>query len=74
MSWWPGDARKEKTTFGSLDRSTLMAKVRSTGNETTELRMARLFGQRALTGWRRHLKLPGKPDFAWPDQRVASIH
>lgn len=71
MSWWPGDARKEKTTFGSLDRSALMAKVRSTGNETTELSMARLLRSARVTGWRRHLKLPGKPDFAWPNQRIA---
>ena len=24
-----------------------------------------------INGWRRHLPLPGKPDFAWPGLRVA---
>jgi DNA mismatch endonuclease (patch repair protein) len=71
VSWWPGNARKERTTFGALDRSALMARVRSTGNETTELRMARLLRSARVIGWRRHLRLPGKPDFAWPNQRVA---
>lgn len=28
----------------------------------------RFFG---LSGWRRHLPLPGKPDFAWRKERVA---
>jgi DNA mismatch endonuclease (patch repair protein) len=48
-----------------------MAAIRSHGNATTELRLAaalRLFG---LKGWRRHLPLPGKPDFAWRKERVA---
>lgn len=52
-------------------RSRNMAAIRSVGNNTTELRLAaalRFFG---LSGWRRHLPLPGKPDFAWRKERVA---
>ena len=52
-------------------RSRMLAAVRGKGNRTTELRLAaalRFFG---LKGWRRHLPLPGKPDFAWPKERVA---
>lgn len=71
MSWWPGDARKEVTSFGLLNRSALMSKVRSTGNLTTEVRMARLLRAAHLSGWRRHCNLPGKPDFCWRKEHVA---
>jgi DNA mismatch endonuclease, patch repair protein len=52
-------------------RSHNMASIRSKGNATTEgvflhiLRMAR------ISGWRRHYKLAGKPDFVFPLQRLA---
>ena len=71
MSRWPGNADKQPTTFGDLTRSQLMKRVRSSGNETTEVRMARLLRRARLQGWRRRLPLPGKPDFAWPNERVA---
>lgn len=48
-----------------------MRAVRSTGNASTELRVASLLRDEGLSGWRRHLQLPGRPDFAWPQQRVA---
>jgi DNA mismatch endonuclease (patch repair protein) len=60
----------EPTTFGSLNRSQLMARVRSTGNRTTELRTVALLREYGITGWRRHGKLPGKPDFTWRLERV----
>jgi len=68
---WPGKADKQSTTFGNLTRSQLMKRVRSSGNKTTEVAMARLLRKAGLSGWRRHLPLPGKPDFAWPKQKVA---
>lgn len=71
MPRWPGDASAQATTFGKLNRSELMARVRGTGNETTELRMARLLRGAGLRGWRRHQLLPGKPDFCWRKERVA---
>ncbi len=71
MGRWPGEAHKQTTTFGNLTRSQLMKRVRSTGNETTELRAARLLRTNGLKGWRRHLPLPGKPDFAWPKEKIA---
>lgn len=70
MPRWPGDASAQATTFGNLNRSELMARVRSTGNETTELRMAQLLRRVGLSGWRRHQPLPGKPDFCWRRERV----
>jgi DNA mismatch endonuclease (patch repair protein) len=59
------------TTFGGLSRSELMSSIPKYGNKTTEITMARLLLANKLTGWRRHMDLPGKPDFAWPTERVA---
>lgn len=70
MRRWPGDASTQATTFGKLSRSMLMARVRSTGNQTTEIRMARLLRTAGLSGWRRHQPLPGKPDFCWRKEKV----
>ena len=71
MSRWPGDAEKERTTFGGLRRGQLMSRVRSTGNLTTEKRLASLLRKAGLTGWRRHQNLPGKPDFVWRKVKIA---
>jgi DNA mismatch endonuclease (patch repair protein) len=54
----------------SPERSRIMASVRSRGNKTTEIRVARILREYRLNGWRRHLSLPGCPDFAFPAQRV----
>jgi DNA mismatch endonuclease (patch repair protein) len=48
-----------------------MAAIRGAGNVTTELRLAKILRKHRITGWRRHLELPGKPDFAFPKQKVA---
>ena len=71
MSAWPGDARKDATSFGGLSRSSLMSRVRSSGNRTTEVAMARQLRVGGINGWRRHLPLTGRPDFAWPGRRLA---
>jgi DNA mismatch endonuclease (patch repair protein) len=60
-----------RTSFGSLTRSELMSRCRSAGNQTTEVRMLALLRKVRITGWRRHLPLPGKPDFAWRREKVA---
>lgn len=51
-------------------RSHNMACIRSRGNATTEMRVVRLFRERGITGWRRHLDLPGRPDFTFQAERV----
>jgi DNA mismatch endonuclease (patch repair protein) len=71
MSRWPGNAQEERTTFGGLRRGQLMSRVRSTGNLTTEKRLAFLLREAGLTGWRRHQSLPGRPDFVWQKTKVA---
>jgi DNA mismatch endonuclease (patch repair protein) len=52
-------------------RSRIMSAIRGTGNATTELALAKVLRRLRLTGWRRHLPLRGRPDFAWPSLRVA---
>jgi DNA mismatch endonuclease, patch repair protein len=52
-------------------RSYTMSRIRSQGNESTEKRVARILRVHRIKGWRRHVDLPGKPDFVFPDQRVA---
>jgi DNA mismatch endonuclease (patch repair protein) len=61
----------EPSGFGGLSRADLMSRVRSRGNRTTEGRMVALLRHHGLTGWRRHARVPGRPDFAWPKRRVA---
>ena len=48
-----------------------MSRIRSVGNETTELRLVRLLREARLVGWRRRTSLPGKPDFVFRKARVA---
>jgi DNA mismatch endonuclease, patch repair protein len=52
-------------------RSRNMAHIRKFGNISTELRLAKLFRLHGITGWRRHLDLPGRPDFTFRKERVA---
>ncbi len=52
-------------------RSRMLSAVRGTGNATTELMLAGILRRFKLSGWRRHLPLPGRPDFAWPRLKVA---
>ena len=48
-----------------------MASVRSRGNRSTENVTMALLRRAKINGWKRHLPLPGKPDFAWPGPKVA---
>jgi DNA mismatch endonuclease (patch repair protein) len=51
-------------------RSEVMSKVRGKGNKSTELVLARMLRAGGITGWRRHLPLPGKPDFCFPGKKL----
>lgn len=55
----------------SPQRSSTMRAVRSRGNATTELRFIQILRHGRITGWRRHLELPGTPDFAFPNSKIA---
>jgi len=52
-------------------RSRNMASIRSKGNVTTEGAFISILRKAGVSGWRRHLRLPGKPDFVFRTQRVA---
>lgn len=55
----------------SSTRSRTMSAIRGTGNASTEAALAARLRRAGLKGWRRHLSLPGTPDFSWPAQRIA---
>jgi DNA mismatch endonuclease (patch repair protein) len=52
-------------------RSRNMASIRSKGNKTTERVFLSILRRARISGWRRHLNLPGKPDFVFRAERVA---
>ena len=54
-----------------LQRSFNMSRIRSNGNRTTELRFIELLRSQKITGWRRNYALFGRPDFVFPERRVA---
>ena len=58
-------------TVDKATRSRYMAAVKSRGNLSTEARMVRLLRVNSLLGWRRHVSLPGTPDFCWPKKKAA---
>jgi len=47
-----------------------MQAIRAKGNKSTELKMVKLFRENNITGWRRHLPLPGKPDFTFRKEKL----
>ncbi len=57
--------------FTPAERSGIMRRVLSTGNRATEARMAQLFVQHGIKGWRRRWPAFGKPDFVFPQRRLA---
>lgn len=57
--------------FSKEKRSEVMSKIRSRGNITTELKTIALFRHHRIVGWRRNVKLLGKPDFVFPKTRIA---
>lgn len=57
--------------FTKDKRSKVMSRIRGRGNRNTEVAFARLLRTERITGWRRHYKITGTPDFAFPKLRVA---
>jgi DNA mismatch endonuclease (patch repair protein) len=57
--------------FTKAKRSHVMAAIRSSRNQTTELALASALRRLGVTGWCRHANLPGKPDFVFRDARLA---
>lgn len=57
--------------FPPAKRSEIMSRIRGKGNAQTEFRLIQIFRAHKLTGWRRHSPLPGRPDFVFPQQKLA---
>jgi DNA mismatch endonuclease (patch repair protein) len=57
--------------FDQATRSRVMAAVRGRGNASTELRLVALLRAARITGWRRHARVYGHPDFVFPGARLA---
>jgi DNA mismatch endonuclease (patch repair protein) len=57
--------------FTQKKRSEVMSRIRGKGNEKTEVRLAKLMRKAGIRGWRRHLPIPGRPDFSFRQQKVA---
>ena len=57
--------------FNPRERSRIMSRIRSKGNYSTELQFIRVLREYKISGWRRGSKLPGRPDFLFPKQKLA---
>ena len=57
-------------TVDKKQRSQNMVAIKSRGNRTTELRMAAMLRKNSLSGWKRHCRLEGTPDFCWEKKRI----
>ncbi|MBM3841232.1 MAG: very short patch repair endonuclease [Verrucomicrobia bacterium] len=58
-------------TVSVAERSRIMSAVRSGGNKATEMVLVKLLRKHGITGWRRRVRLSGKPDFVFAAQKVA---
>jgi DNA mismatch endonuclease, patch repair protein len=47
-----------------------MAAIRGRNNKTTEAMLVSLLRRNQIWGWRRHLPIPGRPDFTFTAQRL----
>lgn len=57
-------------TFTKEQRSSIMRKVKSSRNKSTELKLMQYFKSEKIKGWRRNFELYGRPDFVFPKERI----
>jgi DNA mismatch endonuclease (patch repair protein) len=57
--------------FSKTERSEIMRRVKAHGNKSTEMRLVALFRKNGITGWRRNYPVKGRPDFVFPEKKVA---
>lgn len=57
--------------FSKSKRSQIMKCVKSSGNKSTEMKLIQYFNAHHITGWRRHYKVKGHPDFVFLSKRIA---
>ncbi|MCL4260873.1 MAG: DNA mismatch endonuclease Vsr [Anaerolineales bacterium] len=58
-------------TFSTKKRSEIMRAIKSRGNASTERKLIQLFKTNKISGWRRNSIIFGRPDFVFPQRRVA---
>lgn len=58
-------------TFDKETRTEIMKKVKSNNNKSTELKLIEYFKNNHITGWKRHYKVFGKPDFVFHKYKIA---
>lgn len=58
-------------TFSESERSAIMKKIKSNGNKSTEQKLIDIFLQNGIKGWRRNYLVKGKPDFVFPNLKIA---
>jgi DNA mismatch endonuclease, patch repair protein len=56
--------------FTQKKRSEVMSRIRGRGNKATEIALLKILRFNRIKGWRRHLDLPGRPDFVFKNKRV----
>jgi DNA mismatch endonuclease (patch repair protein) len=56
--------------FTPEKRSQVMSRIRGKGNRDTELVLCAILRANKITGWRRHLRLFGRPDFTFRKHRL----
>lgn len=57
--------------FSKAKRSQVMSLIKGQGNRNTELALIRIFRSHRITGWRRNQRVFGRPDFTFPNLRIA---
>lgn len=57
--------------FTKEKRSEVMSHIRGKGNKDTELVMIKILRANHISGWRRNQTVLGKPDFVFPQKKVA---
>jgi len=57
--------------FSVKKRSEIMSLVKGRGNKSTELRLIEILRSGGIKGWRRNAAVFGRPDFVFPEARVA---
>lgn len=57
--------------YNKSKRSEIMSRIRSRGNQATEMAMVGLLKRHRITGWRRHRPMFGNPDFVFSKEKLA---
>jgi len=57
--------------YSPQKRSAIMAKIKSKGNASTEMKFEALLNEHNIGGWEKHYKIIGNPDFVFSKLKIA---